>query len=60
VNLAFSPSPELKGKIFVVLFLQQKLTRAPDCSKNSKCGAAESPDWDSFHLQHFSAQDAFG
>jgi hypothetical protein len=29
---------------------------APDSSKNSKNGAAEAPDWDSFNLQNLSAK----
>jgi hypothetical protein len=33
--------------------------RALDRSKNSKNGAAEYSDWDSFHLKNFSAKKAF-
>jgi hypothetical protein len=35
------------------------LIRAPDSSKNSKYGAAGAPDWDSVHLQKFSAKTTF-
>jgi hypothetical protein len=33
--------------------------RALDTSKNFKYWAAEFPDWDSFHLQHVFAKNAF-
>jgi hypothetical protein len=56
VELAFCPSPELKGNIFFFLVLHRKLIRAPVSSKNSKYGAAGAPYWDSVHLQNFPAK----
>jgi hypothetical protein len=38
LDLAFSP--RLKGKIFLYCFLQRKLLRAPDSSKNSRYGSS--------------------
>jgi hypothetical protein len=40
-------------------FLDRKLMRTLDSSKNSKNGAAEALDWDSFYLQNVSAKTAF-
>jgi hypothetical protein len=55
VELAFSPSPGLKGKIF----FYKEINRTPDGSKNSKYGAAGAPDWDYVHLQPFPAKTIF-
>jgi hypothetical protein len=38
--------------------LRRKLIRAADSSENFKYGAAEAPNWDSFHLQNFPAKNA--
>jgi hypothetical protein len=38
VELTFSPSPGLKGKIFFYWFYIGKIIRAPDSSKHSKYG----------------------
>jgi hypothetical protein len=42
-----------------LLVLHRKLIRAPDSSKNSKYGVAVVLDWDSVHIQKFSAKTAF-
>jgi hypothetical protein len=59
VELAFSPSQGLKGKIFFYWFLHRKLIETPDSSKKSKQGAAGASDWDNVHLQQFSAKTTF-
>jgi hypothetical protein len=59
VELALGPSPGLKGKIFFYWFYIGNLKRAPDRCKISKSGAAGAPEWDTFHLQKFSAKPAF-
>jgi hypothetical protein len=59
VEQSFSPSPELKGKIFFGSVLPWKLIRVPDSSINSKYGVAGASDWDTFNIEKFSAKNAF-
>jgi hypothetical protein len=55
VDLGFSPSPGLKGKIFSI-YLHRKLMRAQETLST---GMKRAPDWDSFYLQKFSAKTTF-
>jgi hypothetical protein len=48
-----------QGQDIFLLVLHRKLLRAPNSSKNSKYRAAAAPDWNSVHLQTFSAKTTF-